>query len=130
MDWSVLAYTRSSNNAPKPFIYDHLTRPCKVLWSRHALWRAEDRGHMSSDDAKRWFSTTQYLGRWAHCEVWGDEYFVVTGIRKGTRPLLTITTFMPRAYWAYDVSRYDMMMDKLEIRDESHGKNDHLRTLQ
>jgi hypothetical protein len=53
----------------------------------------------------------------------------VTGIRdKEHRGYLTITTFMPRAYWDYDVAQYDMMMNRLATRGESYGKKDDLRT--
>jgi hypothetical protein len=131
MDWNTLTYTRAWGHQGQPFIRDQRSRPSRVVWSHHALWRADDRARMRPEEARRWFARTAYLGRWARCEVWGDQHYVVTGIRdKGGHGTLTLTTFMPRAYWEYDVSQYDRMMDKLAIRGEAHGKKDHLRSTQ
>ncbi len=129
MDWNTLTYTRLHGHEGEQLIRYHRSRPSKVSWSQHALWRADDRGHMSRADARRWFATSAYLGRWDRSEVWGDDQYVVIGIRdKEHRRYLTITTFMPRAYWDYDVAQYDMMMNRLATRGESYGKKDDLRT--
>ena len=132
MEWNTLAYTRAFDHDGQRLIRDHRTRPVKIHWSRHALWRAWERAGLSPEHAAQWFQQAVYLGRWAREEGWGDRDYVVMGIRdKGQRGLLTITTFMPRAYWNYDVERYDRKMNELAglypAGSETYGQKNNIR---
>lgn len=114
MNWETLAYTRPMAHHGQHMVTDHRHKPARVRWSQHALWRAADRADMSPDECRTWFTSASYLGRWSRQEGFGDEAFVAIGIRdRGKRGLLTIVTFMPRAYWNYDVKRYDRTMREL-----------------
>ena len=133
MNWGKLAYTRAVGHDSQSLIRDQRTRPKKVVWSRHALARAAERMHMSPSEIRTWFPTTQYLGRWARCEGWGDTAYVAMGVRDhGRHGVMTITTVIPRAYWNYDAIRYDKMMNELAVfgppRSETNGQKNNLCT--
>lgn len=114
MEWATLAYTRSCGHHGQQLIRDVRSRPTKVSWSQHALWRAWERAQMNLHDAVAWFACTEYLGRWARSEAWGNDQYVALGIRdKARRSRMNITTLIPRAYWDYDITQYDTKMSQL-----------------
>lgn len=114
MDWETLAYSRSTGHHGQRFIRDRRPRPHKVSWTLHARLRAGERAEWTPDQLKSWFTSTEYLGRWQACEGWGDERFVAIGIReKGGHGRLVVKTFLPRAYWNFDIARYDRKMEEL-----------------
>ncbi len=129
MDWNSVAYSRTTSRLGRRLIRDRRTKPLHVSWSHHAFMRASERAEWTPQQCRLWFQGARYLGRWARNEHWGDEDWVIGGIRdKKKHGRFTIITFMPRAYWDHDVVRYDKMMQDLEIRDHQgavqHGQEE------
>lgn len=115
-NWDGLAYSRAkSRHDHQVFTQDVRLRPKRVSWAAHALVaRAYERMGMSEEEVKEWFKTTEYLGRWANDEGWGDDRFVALGIRdRGRKGVMTIKTIIPRAYWDYDVEKYLKKLDEI-----------------